>query len=133
MRCVVLLCAVSIPMLVGCGSGVERSSTEKVTGTVSYKNAPLKTGTITFEPEKGRSAIGEIVDGKIVKVTTYEDDDGAVIGNHKVGITSTEADPKDSMKSTSRIPTKYATPANSGLTTTIKKGEPNDLKFDLND
>ena len=111
------------------GCGGNRAS---ITGTVTYKNQPVKEGTIMFLPEGGRPATGKIVDGKIVDVTTTQSNDGAPVGKHKVQITAVEGGKDMYAKTRSLIPEKYGNPEKSGLTAEIKPGQ-NELTFDLKD
>ena len=104
-----------------------------VTGTVTYKGKPLKTGKILFEPVDGRPARGEIVDGKIVNVSTYDKDDGAIVGDHSVVIHSFIREPKGMEIVPSAIPEKYNDPSTSDLTATIVAGETNELTLELTD
>lgn len=135
MRQMLLLMAGFSMIFAGCGSETKKSggnassepsALEKVTGTVTFNNVPVKAGTITFEPEGGKSAVGKIVDGKIQDVTTNSAGDGAPVGDLKVGIAT-----PDGAKPDSEIPKMYSIPSTSGLTATVKKGGPNELKFEL--
>ncbi|MGE3822010.1 MAG: hypothetical protein AB7I30_21565 [Isosphaeraceae bacterium] len=60
-----------------------------VTGTVTYNGEPLPIGRINFVPKdpEGRPAAGSIVNGKYY-LTTHDPDDGALVGEYKVTITS---------------------------------------------
>ncbi len=118
----------SLTALVGCG---DKPSLGSVEGTVTFQGKALPEGTITFVPEKGRSAVGQIKDGKIVDVTCFEANDGAPVGNVKVGIRSYTKQAEDSTaRSKSLIPEGYGDPEKSNLKAEIKSGN-NELKFDL--
>lgn len=121
-----LFALVAAVAVAGCGG----ESLTPVTGTVHYKGQPLKEGSITFLPEKGRPATGKIVDGQIVEVTTNQANDGVPAGKHKVTITSIEGGKDMYAPTKSRIPEKYAVAEQSGLTADIGPGK-NELKFDL--
>jgi hypothetical protein len=115
-------------LVTGCA---RRASLAQVSGTVTYEGKPIKEGTITFKPDSGPHASGHIDNGKIVGVTTYESDDGAPIGKHKVAITVPEsADPDNPDIDLPRIPQKYSDPSKSGLTAEISAGGP-PLTLDL--
>ena len=116
--------------LAGCGP--RRPALAAVTGTVTYQGKPLPEGTITFQPVQGRPAIGKIVKGQIVEVTAWDPDDGAPLGNIKVGIESLFPATSIYEKPKSHIPTRYANPQTSGLTAEINPGK-NTLSFDLKD
>jgi len=130
--------------LVGC-SGNE--PTAAVTGTVTVDGKPLAEGTIIFEATGSRPATGKIKDGEIVEVFTYETDDGAPVGSHKVAISArppasdaaTKGNPGEAKKmdanymggGKSLIPTRYGDPSSSGLTATVEKGKENRFEFKL--
>ena len=60
--------------LAGCGPQLV-----SVSGTVTYKNQPLKQGNIMFHPENGRPATGKIVNGEIIDVGTNKSGDGVIV------------------------------------------------------
>ncbi len=124
----------------GCGRS-DRSPLGKVTGMVTYKGEPVETATIVFHNPQGRSAIGQIIDGMIENVTTYDTlNDGAAIGTlavtiHPVGARETLMHkpiepPKPPAKPP--FPRRYDDPETSGLTAEIQAGN-NDLFFELTD
>ena len=118
-------------MLVGCGeSGTEIASVE---GTVTYRGQPLKRGQIIFEPQGNRSALGKIVDGEIVEVTTFETGDGAVVGNHRVALYSFVREPRGMEIVPSVIPQRYNRPDESDITVTIEPGKTNKIDIVLTD
>ncbi len=76
-------------LLIGCGdSGHEE--TASVTGTVTLEGTPVTKGSITFYPPKGRPAMGSIQSDGTYSLTTFDQDDGALLGNHRVTITAKE-------------------------------------------
>ncbi len=118
-------------VLVGCGkSGTEIAPVE---GTVTYRGQPLKRGRIIFEPQNDRPALGKIVDGEIVEVTTLEVGDGAVVGKHRVALYSFVREPKGMDIVPSAIPERYNRPNESGLTVTIEPGKTNKIVIVLTD
>lgn len=119
------LLAAALPAA-GCGS----AGLVPVSGTVNYKGAPLKTGTIAFVPEKGRPSYGKIVDGKIVDVTTFQANDGVPPGAYKVQIESRANAGDMYAKQHSLIPQHYADPERSKLNADVKRGMP-PLAFEL--
>ena len=113
----------------GCGPGGNELPMGDVSGKVSYKNQPLKSGTITFVHERGRPYSGEITDGAY-KLR-------AAVGKCRVAIVSREpggAPVKDKPGMTapgkSLIPEKYENPDMSGLTCDVQAG-PNQKDFEL--
>ena len=132
-----VLCLAALTLL-GC-SGSNDKNTAVVRGKITYKGAPVTKGTITFVPDvMGTSAYGAINPDGTYSLSTYEKDDGAVVGMHKVSITSKEeqtnfeanAPPTDGKW---LIPGKYFLEASSGLTANVKAGQENEINFDLTD
>lgn len=80
-------------LLIGCGSG-DQLDVAPVRGTVTCNGKTLTSGDVTFSPiaesqegMPGKPAFGSIgPDGTFV-LTTYESNDGAVIGKHRVTYT----------------------------------------------
>ena len=133
---IVLTLAVGLGLLSGCGP--DRPPLGSVSGTVTIDGQPLEKGSITFEVPGSRTASGEIVNGQIVGVSTYQTGDGAPVGNASVAITSmletsavretpetpnAPGGPSGMSEYKSLIPAKYGNPKSSGLTATIDKGE----------
>ncbi len=80
-----LLWLLLLATLVGCGS-----DTVKVTGKVTLDGEPLTTGRINFYPETGRPATGAIQPDGTFTMTTFEEGDGCLPGEHVVTIKATE-------------------------------------------
>ncbi|MBA2113214.1 hypothetical protein [Bremerella alba] len=129
------------------GGCSHQSNLGSVHGTVTYDGKPLKRGAIIVEVEGNRPSHGQIEDGQILNLSTFTANDGVPVGEAKVAVNSfAEPDlanhlaanlPSDRPPETgnivsgkNQIPLRYANPATSGLTATIKPGE-NDLSFDL--
>ncbi len=135
---VVLLIAV----LIGCG-GPATPSTSKVTGTVTYKGAPLANVNVTFTPEEGRPGTGTTDDQGRYRLTTFEPNDGAVPGTHRVTITpgpTSEPPPMPESSEQARasapaapFPARYMRPDDSGLTATVESGKTGEFDFNLVD
>lgn len=123
--------------LSGCAEQAETKPTAPVKGTVTYQGKPLETGEVVFFPDSGeRIASGKIQPDGTFQLTTYEEGDGAIPGNHKVTIVAerdmegiSAEDPEASMEP-SLIPTKYNLQKTSGLTAVVKEGE-NEIQLDL--
>jgi hypothetical protein len=65
----------------GCSDGPK---VVKVTGTLKYKGAPVPNALIHFMPEHGRPSWATTDDQGRFKVNYDADQDGAVVGKHKV-------------------------------------------------
>jgi hypothetical protein len=139
----------------GCG-GSDHLPRGAVTGSVTLDGKPLDGGILLFRPAQGRAGRGEIKDGKIVKTGTYEEEDGIVLGPHKIGIqplpetmpvtfdrmedpsqpgtAKRERPPAYATNTRSRksmpIPAKYQDPDRSGITVDITDGD-NELTLEL--
>jgi hypothetical protein len=146
------LCLLVVAACVG-GCGPKRPEgarpTKKVTVTVTYKGAPVENANVTFVNQDGPPAPANgrtNTDGK-AKLKTYVEDDGAVVGQHKVLIEKSESvggstAAQDSAEYNPNAPpavTKYLLPkkysdyGNSGLTAEVKDSGPNEFTFDLKD
>ena len=123
-------------MLAGCSSG-DQFPTEKVSGKIMYRNAPVTTGTVVFVPEGDMpSATGEIKPDGTFQLTTYDEHDGAVIGKHSVMVTAVEdmsnmLPEERSGTPRSLVPPKYSNYTTSGLTAEVTEGEPNSVTLEL--
>jgi len=121
---------------VGCGSrDPDAVKAVPAAGTVTYKGNPVDTGTVGFEPEKGRAASGTIKDGRFV-LSTYGDDDGAIPGKHRVAVVATKQTPGKNKKGDEGstvfvIPQKYANPDTSELVVEIPPSGKTDLVIEL--
>src|SRR4051794_7847652 len=148
-RLLATLAVSGVLVLIGCSDdGLARRY--PVSGKVTFKGQPLKTGRISFVPEApdGRGAGAEIVDGAYT-LTTQEPGDGAFPGKYKVSVVvqnldmqeieaaskklaekakaqATQIDPalvaKATRKTKHEIPEKYSSPQSSGLEAEVKSG-----------
>ncbi|MBN2296797.1 MAG: hypothetical protein JXM70_30505 [Pirellulales bacterium] len=118
---------------------------------MTFRGAPVTVGQVIFWPETGRSAQGKINPDGTYSLTTFDADDGAVLGKHTVTIEAIkvhESGPKPtSLEEEIRmgregklgsgqvavqqlIPPKYANRQTSGLSKEVVRGE-NTFNFDL--
>jgi hypothetical protein len=82
----IAICLVTL-LASGCGSGggKQRAKVYKVTGKVTYLNAPLIGATVSFAPRgDGPAAIGRTNDQGEFQLTTYGGNDGAAEGDYAV-------------------------------------------------
>jgi hypothetical protein len=118
--------------LVGCSGG---SGTVPVRGTVTHKGKPVPSGTITFIPDAGPHATGEIGPDGSYTLTTYKSGDGAVPGSYKVVVVAMQ-DTSDRLPEERAslpppiVPTKYTSVVTTDLKAEVKDGE-NTIDFDL--
>jgi hypothetical protein len=94
-----LVLVVAAAVLAGCGGDPDLPKLGKVSGTVTYKGQPVTKGLVTFIPaggsgaQTGQSATGEIQKDGSFTLSTFENNDGAVLGEHIVVVQSREDDP----------------------------------------
>lgn len=83
----------ALMLLASCGcdknqGSAMRGSTVTVKGKVTYQGKPLTKGNITLEPvDRGREAHGGIQPDGTFVLSTFQENDGAVPGVHRVSIT----------------------------------------------
>lgn len=86
------VCLMSLAIVaIGCGGGSDDRATATVIGKVTSKGQPVTGGGLTFSPisadpkvPPGKSAAGAIQPDGTYKLSTYKQDDGAVVSKHKV-------------------------------------------------
>jgi hypothetical protein len=128
-----------IVLSVGCNSE-NRVATGTVSGVVTYNGDPLQIGSLLFVPVGGGpSAEANIGTDGSFEMGTYDDDDGAVLGEHQVMITAFTAPggsglPEDVIDGdgapVSVIPDFYGDLEKSGLKVDVKSGD-NKIDFVL--
>ncbi|QDV10523.1 hypothetical protein CA51_03720 [Rosistilla oblonga] len=119
----------------GCGPTGKRIATAPVKGKVTYKGAPVTTGTVMFIPTTGGPpATAEIQPDGTYSLKTYDPGDGAVLGDHTVAVTAMDlpaGTPEDPVAApTMLVPAEFGNPSTSGLTATVVEGD-NALDFNL--
>lgn len=115
-----------ICLVAGCDSRPDRVP---VAGIVLIDGQPLTSGNIKFVPKNGRPSAGKISDDGHFNLTCYDGNDGALLGTHRVQISSNR------IISDSKIewyaPQNYADFRTSGIE--VEVSEPvDDLKIELN-
>lgn len=129
------LCFYSATALLVCGCGPNTDRLYPVHGIVAFKDGPpVRGGTIEFmSVEGGRSAIGQIAsDGKF-KLTTIDDGDGTVAGNHKVIVLQggVPIGGGEIHHHGPAVPARYGKYETSGLTAQVHADRKNDLRVEL--
>src|SRR5436190_24082704 len=76
--------ALVLVIVAGCGDG--RPKRVPVAGKVLIDGEPLKFGGVMFVPENGRASSGTLDANGNFALTCYSDNDGALIGKHKVQV-----------------------------------------------
>jgi hypothetical protein len=126
--------------LVGCGPAMPPTAPTK--GTVLYRGDPLPNARVVFTPEEGRPAVGTSDAQGRFMLSTFQENDGAVPGRHRVAVMA--GDPPEGpppMPGTPeaahhqpagpRLPEKYADPATSGLAFEVKPDVTNEFTLEL--
>lgn len=130
----------------GCGSGVKnRPKLAKVRGVVTYKGEPVTDAAVSFMMDGApRAAAGRTDDEGRFQLTTFDTNDGAPIGTHKVTVAKVAAAPSVPMSvkdlaekgapkaPKGAIPLKYADPQKTPLQYTIEEGS-NEKEIELED
>lgn len=148
----VTLCMAAMTVAGCSGEGTKgRPKVSPVSGTVKYNGNPVVGASISFAAEGSpRFATGTTDAQGKYSLTTFDTNDGAVVGKHTVTITQTgsgagvkkpeQMTPSDMIAlgpqanvSQSQLPAKYADPKTSDLTRTVVEGETNEFNFDLTD
>lgn len=108
----------------GCGSNAQTAyttSTVPVKGKVTLNGKPLTKGMVTFEPDSGREAHGDIKSDGTYVLTTFKEGDGAVPGTHRVAVSNAGRS----------VPNKYTHVSSSKIELEVSDGKteyPIDLK-----
>lgn len=138
-----LLTALAIPALLAgiAGRGGSGPTIVPVTGRVTLDDEPVEGATVMMIPAEGRPATGLTDTKGEFRMTTLGDNDGAVVGNHRITVSLVKlpegpidyevADSPESLKLLQHIiPARYDNPKTSGLTAEVRRGmEPLDLNL----
>ncbi|MFM7059445.1 MAG: carboxypeptidase-like regulatory domain-containing protein [Planctomycetota bacterium] len=146
--------------LAGCGKS-DRPTLVQASGRVTLAGAPVAGATVSFQPVAGgRPCSGLTNANGVYTITSYEENDGAPVGEHKVVIIkiagpgasapaeaapaedpslslSTMEGPGDDGQPPKQpetqylVPKKYSSPDTSGLTVQVPDGGSDQLDFDL--
>ncbi len=129
----------------GCGGGgTPRPKCAPVSGTVTYKNEPVAGATVTFWTANApRAAIGQTDAKGNFQLTTFDPNDGAIVGTHSVTVTKPpESAPANATEMATAkpaaaptkppLPTKYALASSTPLKFEVKSGS-NTAPLELTD
>lgn len=124
---VVMLFAVAL-LCAGCGGGSPSDTPElgEVTGVVTMDGTPMANVTVTFVPESGKPSFGGTDSEGHYTLVYNQNEQGAMIGQHTVRVTSPSEGPQDEGKDP--IPAKYN--YKSTLKKEVKAGS-NEINLDL--
>jgi len=125
--CVTLLAA-GLAAVSGCGP--KHPETIPVNGSVALDGKPVEGAAVVFTPEEGKMATGTTDASGRFQLSTFQLDDGALPGTHRVTVAKTRVDPADPEKVVFLVPKKYGNPATSGLTCDVQK-EMGPVSFEL--
>jgi hypothetical protein len=144
----ILVLALSTTFVTGCGEKAgKRPPLGKVKGKVIYKGNPVPGVNVTFTMVgASRAGTGTTDDNGEFAVSTYDTNDGALVGTHQVTVSQNTAKPNappmsplDLAKSGPPpapkggvIPSKYASLSTTPLKNTIEPGE-NSVTLELRD
>jgi hypothetical protein len=125
-------------LLFAAGCGKQESSTlTQVSGKVSYRGAPLSSGTIVFIPDAARGSSGPPVWAEIGHDGGYQLKTGNRVGisagRYRVTVAAVEKAPSVVPGSVPRslVPDKYRDPEMSGLACEVEPGKDNAIHFNL--
>ena len=121
-------------MVIGCGKrGHELAP---VGGKATYRGAPLKFGSVTFQPESGRPSTGMIQPDGTFQMITHGQGDGAAVGKNQVCVGCFEkpaGDVEGLALGKALIPRKYLSYATSGIVVEVRSGANDSVVLDLKD
>jgi hypothetical protein len=96
-RCAAWLLAAAFCSFAGCG-GSDRPATAPVRGQVTYRGKPVARAVVTFIcPGAPRPASGTTDEAGNYQLTTFEPNDGAVVGTHVVTVKKRVSQPEASL------------------------------------
>jgi len=137
-RCGTFCALLVLPLFqAGCGSQEKLLKTVPVKGKVTYQGKPVAHGSVIFTPLDMNlpGAVGRLGPDGGYELTTYQEKDGAPIGEYKVAIRA--FDEPTTVSDTSSeplkplVPEKYLSLETSPLRETVQNQNVNEINFDL--
>jgi hypothetical protein len=110
-RHLLLMLSAAVAFATGCGDG--RPARVPVSGQVLIDGEPLKFGSVRFVPAGGRASYGALNQDGRFTLTCYGENDGVILGKHRVEVAAGE--PLGPTKMKWHAPKKYANYASSPL------------------
>jgi hypothetical protein len=131
-----LISAALLAMLAAAGCGKAKPATAPVAGTVLHDGKPLADAAVLFEPLAGGvPARGSTDSDGRFTLSTFDRNDGALVGRHRVAISKVTtanvavdefgleaAPPPAGLEQKSLLRRRYADPATSGLEAAVESG-----------
>lgn len=124
-----ILLLIAILLATGC-SNKDQLEVAPVSGSVTIDGKPLSSGVVIFTPGQGRAAKGVISSSGTFELSTYQNNDGAIVGSHGVAVVPLQAGEGDEVVST-KIPPKYHSALGSGIVLQVKAGAANEFPIEL--
>ena len=141
--------SLSVLVFAGCSKS-DRPEMVPVSGTVLYLGEPLEGASVRFMGKIGRPAIGHTDANGRFTLTSFDEGDGAVLGEHAVTVTKyakpsfeppkkadggyqfkSEAEMIAFYNTPSLLPARYGNTSQSGLRFTVTAEGPNDFTIEL--
>lgn len=120
----IVVMAMALPVLQGCGSGQSKRVTGKVDGAVTFNDQPVKAGTVYLE----RKDSGDGSSAPLDSSGKFKVPDPLPVGTYIVVVMPIVLSPDEIADGkqpppSDDIPEKYRSPSTSGLTFEIKEGQ----------
>ena len=130
-----LLAIVMLSALIVVGCGKSYPDYFPVSGKILYRDKPVTSGVIMFQPLSGPPASGEIRFDGTFELVTHGRAEGAQAGLNQVRITSRDMKGDGGEMALGRhlIPERYSQFTTSGFTARVKPGENEPFEFRLTD
>jgi len=126
-----------LALVLAAGCGGSPFTVAKVTGKVTLNSRPVTQGKVIFRPAKGPVAVGALGPGGVFTLTTFEPNDGAIVGECAIAIDAPTwgapmagFTPPAPPPPEETIPMKFRSFETSGLTRTVQDQD-NVFDFEL--